>query len=68
MKYNFYKVSEFYRYENRSCLNCRKFPDCTPYKKRDWSQPTLDRARCGALCYAGPHEKEKPLFKDMRGK
>lgn len=67
MKYNFYKVSEFYRYENRSCLNCIKQDRCDALKK-DWSAPWLDMGKMGCRTYSGPHEKEKPLYNDLRGR
>lgn len=67
MKYNFYKVSEFYRYCHRSCRNCEKRDRCDALKK-DWSAPWLDMGRCGCMKYSGPFEEEKQLFKDLRGR
>lgn len=65
--YNFYPESEFYRYENRSCLNCIKQDRCDALKK-DWSAPWLDMGRCGCLKYAGPYDNEKALYRDLRGR
>lgn len=65
--YNFYQESEFYRYRLRSCTNCEKRDRCRALKK-DWSAPWLDMGMCGCLKYAGPHEDEKQLFKDLRGR
>lgn len=65
--YNFYPVSEFYRYRHRSCTNCIKQDRCDALKK-DWSAQWLDMGRCGCLKYSGLHDKEKPLYKDLRGR
>lgn len=62
--YNFHKDSDFYRFRNRSCTNCERRDMCRALQK-DWSQKWLDMARCGAVCYVGPHENEVAVKKTM---
>ena len=56
---NFYKESNVYKYQKRSCSNCLFRPSCYLHIGKDWSVKWCDNAKAGCEKYRGPFINEK---------